>query len=96
MRGSIPKGSGGLDSGGWFWRGAGEWGDLVKVLVGWGGLDSGGWFWRGAGEFGELVKVWMGLKKVGTRGQWGECSWERRAGEKVIGGLLILAAVIDR
>ena len=64
-------------------------------------LDSkGGWrFWRGAGEVGEVDKIWVGLKKVGdVQGRFpevngGECSWEKRAKEEVIGGLLILAAV---
>ena len=46
-----------------------------------------------------MVKVWVGLKKVGDfQGRFpvvngGECSWERRAREEVMGGLLILLAV---
>ena len=37
-----------------------------------------------------MVKVWVGLKKVGING--GECCWEGRAEEEVIGGLFIMAA----
>ena len=71
---------------------------LIRRVGNGDGLDTvGGWgFWRGAGE---VVKIWVGLKKVGDiQGRFpevngGECSWEKRAEEEVIGGLLILATV---
>ena len=54
---------------------------------------------RGAGEVREVSKVWVGFKKMSdVQGRFpgvngGECSWQRRAREEVIGGFLILEVV---